>query len=571
VKPNTTNALDIEPFHDDNCSHRLAGGNAHRDNLGGLFVSDVTLKEQFGELLESCGQMYWEMDRDLRVIYANRLIKETFGDPVGRICHEFMACSDEVCPACPAMEVLNGEPRATSERKRRNIRGGEVWLQHTAMPIKNQAGEIIGAGELIIDVTHRKEMEEELRESERRYRSLVEQVPDIIFSLDAEGRFVFVNTEMEKFLGAPVHRVLETPLKHHIVPEDRSVVDHLGQLQPESIWDEEIGIQDAAGGRHFARIRCKASYDPQGRITGFEGVMRDRTSRRKLEEELKASKAALLAKIKIIDELYEHIVMSGRCKAIEEHTAEVAHELRQPLAIVGGFARRLEKHLAGGLPYDEEMHGKYVRIIMTEVGRLERILERLIDFTKRDKVQLETVNPNELIEYIIGVTDGRAKERGIFVDALLGPEIGEVSLDPGRFQQLMLNLVSNAIEASSPGGTVVVETGASIPSDKALQAGQLQCEGYFEMKVRNTGARIAPDELKQVFNPFYTTKTHGMGLGLTVSKKIVEDHGGSISVRSDDDGTVFTVWLPLLRGGAVGQAGGASNESVPVRLASQSH
>lgn len=515
--------------------------------------------------------MYWEMDRDLRVVYANLLIKEIFGDPVGRICHEFMACSDQVCPDCPVSKVLRGEPRATSERKRRNVRGGEVWLQHTAMPIKNDAGEIIGAGELIIDITQRKSMEEELRESEHRYRSLVEQVPDIIFSLDAEGRFVFVNTEMEKFLGSPVHDVLETPLKNHVVPEDRWVVDSLGELKPESIWDEEIGIQDAAGAEHFARIRCKASFDSHGRITGFEGVMRDRTTRRKLEEELKASKKALLEKIRIIDELYEHIVMSGRCKAIEEHTAEVAHELRQPLAIVGGFARRLEKHLAGGMPIDGEMHRKYVQIIMTEVERLERILDRLIDFTKREKVQLETVNPNDLIDYIVGITEGRAKERGVVVAAHLGQEIGEVSLDPGRFQQLVLNLISNAIEASPYGGTVLVETGASIPSDKALQTGQLQSDGYFEVKIRNSGPGIAADDLKQVFNPFYTTKTHGMGLGLTVSKKIIEDHGGSISVRSDDEGTVFTVWLPLVQGGAVPKAAVASDEPVAPRLDTQAH
>lgn len=547
----------------------LRGEHTHRAGVGGFFVSDVSLRERFGELLESCGQMYWEMDRELRVIYANRLIKETFGDPVGRICHEFMACSDEICPDCPVRKVLEGEPRAVSERKRRNIRGGEVWLQHTAMPIRDEAGQVIGAGELIIDVTHRKEMEEELRDSERRYRSLVEQVPDIIFSLDSEGRFVFVNTEMAKFLGSPIHAVLETPLKDHVVPEDQWIVDSLHQLEPEAIWDEEIGIHDAFGNRHFARIRCKASYDARGRITGFEGVMRDRTARRKLEEELKASKAALLEKIKIIDELYEHIVMSGQCKAIEEHTAEVAHELRQPLAIVGGFARRLEKDLREGQPIDEELHRKYLQIIMTEVERLERILERLIDFTKRDKVHLETVNPNDLIDYIIGITEGRAKERDIVVEASLGQEIAEISLDPGRFQQLVLNLVSNAIEASPPGGTVLVETGASIPSDKALQTGQLQSDGYFEMKVRNGGPKIAPDELKQVFNPFFSTKTRGMGLGLTVSKRIVEDHGGSISVRSDDEGTVFTVWLPLVRGGAVPDAARSPEAPHSTRLVAQ--
>ena len=92
---------------------------------------------------------------------------------------------------------------------------------------------------------------------------------------------------------------------------------------------------------------------------------------------------------------------------------------------------------------------------------------------------------------------------------------------------------------------VEVETGASIPSDKALKTGELESEVYFEMKVRNDGPRVPSEELQQIFNPFYTTKEHGTGLGLTVSRKIVEDHSGSISVKSDKEGTSFTVWLPL--------------------------
>jgi signal transduction histidine kinase len=314
------------------------------------------------------------------------------------------------------------------------------------------------------------------------------------------------------------------------------------ELQPEAIWDEEVAILDARGERKFARIRCKASFNNGGVALGFEGVMRDRTTRRKLEEELRASKEAVLEKIKIIDELYEHVLQSGKCKAIEEHTAEVAHELRQPLAIVGGFARRMVRQLEVLDKFDMDRQKQYANIIISEISRLERILDRL---TKRDKLRLRRINPNDLIEYIISITEARMRDKEIDLRLNLGSELGDVPVDPGRFQQLILNLVSNAIEASPVGGVIELETGASLPSEKAIKTGQLQFEGFFEMKIRNSGPVISDEVLQNIFNPFYTTKQHGTGLGLVVSKKIVEDHSGSISVKSDTEGTVFTVWLPL--------------------------
>ncbi|MFZ5864271.1 MAG: two-component system sensor histidine kinase NtrB, partial [Thermodesulfobacteriota bacterium] len=286
-------------------------------------------------------------------------------------------------------------------------------------------------------------------------------------------------------------------------------------------------------------------FNGEPRPSAYDGVMRDRTERRKLEHDLRASREALVEKIRIIDELYEHIVESGKCKAIEEHTAEVAHELRQPLAIIGGFARRIAKQLDTPGRLDRDRQRQYLEIIVTEIHRLEKILDRLIEFTKRNQVNLQPVNPNDLIEYIIEITTARMSDKRIKLVKNLGPEIGEIPLDPGRFQQLVLNLVSNAIDASPIGGTIEIETGASIPSAKAVRTGELESESFFEMKIRNSGPKISPEALQQIFNPFYSTKPHGSGIGLAVSKKIVEDHFGSISVRSDDEGTTFTVWLPV--------------------------
>jgi signal transduction histidine kinase len=206
----------------------------------------------------------------------------------------------------------------------------------------------------------------------------------------------------------------------------------------------------------------------------------------------------------------------------------------------------MARHFDSGESLDIERQKQYASIIVMEIQRLEKILDRLIEFTKRDRLKLQTMNPHDLIEYILGIIESRIKDKQLFLDVQMGPEIGEVPLDPGRFQQLVLNLVSNAIEASPVGGVIEIRTGVSIPSEKALKAGSLESAGFFELKIRNSGPVIPPEAMQKVFNPFYTTKQHGTGLGLTVSKKIVEDHLGSISVKSDKAGTIFTIWLPLI-------------------------
>lgn len=399
--------------------------------------------------------------------------------------------------------------------------------------------------ELKREIAERKRVEGWLRDSERRYRVLVDEVPDIIFILDHEGRFSYCNTQIESFLRHPVKDVLETSLADYMSPEDRHRIKGLLSLPLDAIWDEEVCLVDATGERKFSRIRCKALMVEHNGPIRYEGVMRDISIRRRLEEELKASRTELLEKIKIIDDLYTHIVESGKARAIAEHTAEVAHELRQPLAIIGGFVRRMARTAPPGEESNDLDRLVTFRIIISEIQRLERILDRLIRFTRPETLRLDLVDPNEIIERVLEVYDGMMKKRNLRLEKNLGKEVGEILLDPDRFEEVMRNLVANAVEASYSGERVLVESGVSIPSCKAQETGGLECENYFEVKVKNFGPIIQPDEVQKIFSPFYSTKAYGTGIGLRLSKKIVEDHGGSISVHSDDDGTVFTVWLPI--------------------------
>ena len=373
----------------------------------------------------------------------------------------------------------------------------------------------------------------------------MEELPDVIFLLDDKGRFTYVNTQAEKFLKYPVQDILETPLKDYLVAVDREKTDALFKLQLESIWDEEVGMLDAEGATQYARIRCKLSYSDENGSPRYEGLMRDITRRRRLEEELAASRAQLLDKMSIIDDLYEHIVQSHKSRAIANHTAEVAHELRQPLAIIGGFARRMARKLDSDVAATAAEQRESCRIMISEIQRLEKILDSLIDFTRRGNLNLKKGDPNDIIENVLRVYEATIRDKSIILETSLGSEVGEILLDSGRFEQVVRNLVSNAIEASSLGQVIKIETGVSIPSGKAYETGGLQSETYFEMKIRNFGQTIPPERLDMIFSPFFTTKAYGAGIGLTISKKIVEDHGGSISAKSDQEGTVFTVWLPV--------------------------
>jgi PAS domain S-box-containing protein len=422
---------------------------------------------------------------------------------------------------------------------------GSVFDGHVRISAPDPLDRTKGTIAAFSDVSKLRDAERALAESERRYRTLVESVPDVIFSLDSEGRFTFVNSQVEKFLGYTVTGMLGTPLWDYAEPEYHGLAESVVQVPSYEIWDEELGVLDSQGGRKWVRIRCQPSCDENGRRVGFEGLMMDRTVRRQLEEELRASQEELQAKMKIIDDLYAHMVQSEKAKAIAEHTAEVAHELRQPLAIIGGFTRRMEHQLEAGRNIDISRQKESFQIITREVKRLEEILGGLIDFSRREAIQLVSVNPHTLIEEVLRIHEERFREKDLHIETHFGQDVGEVYLDPKRFQQVVRNLVSNAIEASYQDGIVSVHTGVFTPGDKAQKTGELEAEQYFELKVENGGRIIPPEELHRLFEPFYTTKEYGVGMGLTLSKKIIEDHHGSISVKSDQDGTVFTVWVPL--------------------------
>lgn len=362
---------------------------------------------------------------------------------------------------------------------------------------------------------------------------------DELVSAILNARFVDGNAHFAQLHGHENMANLTGAILQQILPLKGNELECCRQWIRDGFSSSRFETKEASGDERSRYFETTLVGNVKGDAPLHFWVMKQEiTERKKVQDEL-------LQKIRTIDALYEHIVEQGKAKAISEHTATVAHELRQPLAIIGGFARRMAKACEECEHSVVDSQDKWFQVITREVLRLERILTGLIDFTKRDAVILEKVNPNELIQYILAIHEERMKEKSLRFELDLGPELGGVSLDPDRFQQVIRNLLANAIEASPHNETIRVKTGVAILSDQAKATGELDSEMYFEIRMHNRGEPIPKEHLEKIFNPFFTTKDYGTGLGLTLSKKIVEDHRGSISVKSDSNGTMLTVWLPM--------------------------
>jgi two-component system sensor histidine kinase HydH len=225
---------------------------------------------------------------------------------------------------------------------------------------------------------------------------------------------------------------------------------------------------------------------------------------------------------------HERLLRSERFAAVGEAAAYVSHEIKNPLMVIGGFARQLARN-----PEMPQTAGAKLRIISDEVRRLENFLGELRDFTRPAAPAKVDGNLNELVQEVTTMMQETAKEMNITLTTSLASNVPIVSFDPNQMKQVLINLIKNALEAIDAGGIITLTT--------TFQDAQVN------LSVQDNGKGIDPDIMPDIFNPFFTTKKTGTGLGLAVINKIVEDHHGTINVKSTKgQGTIFTIHLPAL-------------------------
>jgi hypothetical protein len=221
------------------------------------------------------------------------------------------------------------------------------------------------------------------------------------------------------------------------------------------------------------------------------------------------------------------IVHGEKLATIGKMAAHVAHEIRNPLSNIGGFARSIMR-----TPESFERVVKNAKIIVEEASRLENMLQGVMDFVRPTAPQRRQIDFNSVAERVFRTLAEHLSSRNIHSSLDLDRSIPEVNIDENQVTQVLHNLIRNAADSMPHGGALGIKTGRD---------GDL-----VFLTITDSGAGIPPDVLEQIFEPFYTTKPDGTGLGLAVSKKIIDDHGGRIEVQSQvGKGTTFRILLPV--------------------------
>ena len=222
------------------------------------------------------------------------------------------------------------------------------------------------------------------------------------------------------------------------------------------------------------------------------------------------------------------LLHAERLTAVGQGVVRVSHEIKNPLMVIGGFARQVARKIQG-----DEHSVQKLNLIVEEVQRLEKLLTEVRDFTRVREPAMQEGDINRVVQGVAGLMDSTLSSVGIKLELQLEPNPGLSRFDPDQIKQVLINLVKNAMEAMPHGGMITIRTRRE--------------RGGILVEVKDTGQGITPEHLKEIFHPFFTTKEKGTGLGLAVSLKILNDHNGELLVSSRvGEGSVFTVRLPRL-------------------------
>lgn len=370
--------------------------------------------------------------------------------------------------------------------------------------------------ECLVDERTRK-----LQESEKKYRQLIENALDGIWVIDAESKTTFVNQRMAEMLGYATNEMLGASLllgfeprelvghpnfwQSHIHPKDLiPCLAEIPRLWKEGKFTFEYRFLHKDGNYRWIREEANVVRDAAGNPIEVNGYWSDVTERKRLEERL---------------------FRVERLAAIGETAAMVGHDLRNPLQGIAGAAYVLKEQL--GSTTDERTK-EMLQLIEEDVEYSNKIINDLSDYSGPMQLNLAETSPKSITKDALLLI--KVPRNITIVD--LTEEVPRLKVDVARTLRVLVNLIQNAIDAMPGGGE--------------LRIGSRRSNGKVEMTFTNTGAGM-PEEVKEnLWKPLQTTKAKGMGLGLAICKRIVEAHGGSISVESTvGKGTTFTIALPI--------------------------
>lgn len=391
-------------------------------------------------------------------------------------------------------------------------------------PIFGEHGSVIGGIAIVEDITQRKKAEEALRESETKYRTILETIADGYLEVDLKGNLTLVNDFMrgitgytrDELLGINYRKIVHQDSKEQVYMAYNWVY-RTGRVNP----GVPFRVVRKDGTFRDVTVSVSLMRDSQGDPCGFRGTIRDVTERKALEEQLRHA---------------------AKMQAIGQLAGGIAHDFNNLLTAMMGYTNMLVHQLPPEGPYQEKLAQ-----INRAAERAAALTQQLLAYGRKQVLNASHLNLNSVVEDFETMLKSILGET-VQIEMALDPVLWTVHADPGQIEQILMNLAVNARDAMVEGGTLRIEThNATLERDRPGARPDVPPGDYVVVSVTDTGIGMDAETVSRIFDPFFTTKEKGVGTGLGLSTVygIVKQHRGHITVKSQPSlGATFEVYLP---------------------------
>jgi PAS domain S-box-containing protein len=467
-----------------------------------------SLQREYNAFFEQVPCYVAVINRDLRIVRANGLLRDTFGDPVGEHCYEVYKHRRDRCPDCPALKSFADGGSYRSEQVGVNLRGDPTHYVVSTTPMSRNGGESSHVVEMAVDVTDVHKLSAELMKETEFRQILIENTLDALVAVNAEGVVNIFNRAAESLFKLPAGEVIGKERGDRFLP---------GEFL-EAIDDGTISLSLAE-----ARVGDSADEEIPVRFSG--SVLRD--------EGRRIGAAAFFQDLREVKRLEREKLENERLAAVGQTVAQLAHGIKNILTGLRGGMYGIKSGIKSG---SEQRLDKGWEMLDRNVERMTVLVRGFLDYSKQYVLDVQETAPQEIAREVYALFRDAAERDGVELVLDANGDIGVANMDPSSIHTCLANLVSNGIDACRS-----EEAREGRVSIAVSEEG-----GAVVFEVGDTGCGMEPEVRDKVFNSFFTTKgLAGTGLGLLVTRKLVQEHGGRISVESaPGEGSRFRMVFP---------------------------
>ncbi len=492
---------------------------SHEAMVQALHAKQKALNEKMLEyelLFDNVPCVVTVQDRDYKLLEYNKETRDRFSPFPGAYCYQAYKGINERCEECPVEKTFQTGLAHCSEENRRNPDGTySHWIVHTA-PIVDQDGRVTKAMEMCLDITERKKLEEKLKESEKKYHTIFNNVPNSIFVVDNTTLTILdCNTTASWVYG--------------YTPEELIGRSFFAVIHPDEV--ERIKAQMQA----FTAINQVKNIRKNGE-SFFVDVMQAVSSHSDTEY-------LLVSTTDITERLEEEQLLfhAGKKATLGEMATGVAHELNQPLTVIKSASNFFIKKVNAKETIPEATIATLAREVDSYVDRATKIINHMRDFGRKVDQSMELVNVNDCVSRAYTLLNKQFESHGINVQWELAENLPPVMATPDQLEQVVINLLVNARD-------ILEEKTDAANSDRQLITVRTMLQdSHVLIQVEDTGGGIPEAIMHKIFEPFFTTKKvgKGTGLGLSISYGLIKNIGGIIHADNGEAGARFTITLPV--------------------------